>query len=417
MSTYHKEQINTENSLIKETKHFVIVENVAINQQGVMNGFYKDEKAILEMYKYLGMPYIGDDHPDTDLIIFSDDVAGFARNIELKYVDVEYEGKTFNIPRIYSDLYISKEDSPVMAKEVLEGKRTETSIGYNSKTKKIEGTFMGKRYYYKVSKILINDIAILPEDEIGACSNLDGCGIKMSTEVSNTEIKRLADLMDIDYINTKSSEQTEFECECIKCGHKLKTEEHCIDLKCPECGGRMRRAERPGVGQENNSPDNNGNKPQEETTMEKEKESVEKTEVKEEVKEETKPEPESKTEETPQEKIEEKTEEENCEHTAIIEAKDNIIKGLQAKLEVYEKSKKDELIKDITLIAGKTEDFKDMTLIELEKQKIMIEDVQAKINARSVEGIGSNASPKKKENYGGKYNKKTKEYEPFEGSD
>lgn len=37
-----------------------------------------------------------------------------------------------------------------------------------------------------------------------------------------------------------------FSCECLECGHTLESEEHCIDIKCPECGGEMRRAERPG---------------------------------------------------------------------------------------------------------------------------------------------------------------------------
>jgi len=41
-----------------------------------------------------------------------------------------------------------------------------------------------------------------------------------------------------------------FICECIECGYKMEvTEQHCNDLKCPECGGQMRREERPGPGQ------------------------------------------------------------------------------------------------------------------------------------------------------------------------
>lgn len=39
-----------------------------------------------------------------------------------------------------------------------------------------------------------------------------------------------------------------FNCECIKCGHKIKTEKHCNEIKCPKCGGQMRREERPGPG-------------------------------------------------------------------------------------------------------------------------------------------------------------------------
>jgi len=41
-----------------------------------------------------------------------------------------------------------------------------------------------------------------------------------------------------------------YKCECIKCGHKETSEQHCAELKCSECGGQMRRAERPGPGQE-----------------------------------------------------------------------------------------------------------------------------------------------------------------------
>lgn len=40
-----------------------------------------------------------------------------------------------------------------------------------------------------------------------------------------------------------------YNCECIKCGYRLTSDKHCADLKCPECGGQMRRRERPGPGQ------------------------------------------------------------------------------------------------------------------------------------------------------------------------
>jgi len=43
-----------------------------------------------------------------------------------------------------------------------------------------------------------------------------------------------------------------FDCECIDCGHKSKSKKHCSDIKCPECGGEMRRAERPGPGKSDN---------------------------------------------------------------------------------------------------------------------------------------------------------------------
>jgi len=41
-----------------------------------------------------------------------------------------------------------------------------------------------------------------------------------------------------------------YSCSCIECGHKVDSgDTHCKDLKCPKCGGQMRRAERPGPGQ------------------------------------------------------------------------------------------------------------------------------------------------------------------------
>ena len=46
--------------------------------------------------------------------------------------------------------------------------------------------------------------------------------------------------------------QQKFICQCIKCGYVMESEQHCSEIKCPECGGDMRRLERPGPGQEVN---------------------------------------------------------------------------------------------------------------------------------------------------------------------
>jgi len=45
------------------------------------------------------------------------------------------------------------------------------------------------------------------------------------------------------------TKQAKYNCECIECGHKMTSDKHCIDLKCPKCGGGMRRSSRPGPGQ------------------------------------------------------------------------------------------------------------------------------------------------------------------------
>ncbi|MBL7084341.1 MAG: hypothetical protein ISS41_12035, partial [Candidatus Aminicenantes bacterium] len=48
----------------------------------------------------------------------------------------------------------------------------------------------------------------------------------------------------------KDDEKQTYNCECIECGYKMASDEHCSDIECPKCGGEMRRVERPGPGKE-----------------------------------------------------------------------------------------------------------------------------------------------------------------------
>jgi len=58
----------------------------------------------------------------------------------------------------------------------------------------------------------------------------------------------LEELLDTVNRIDKDSEEKSYTCECLECGHIMKSEDHCADIKCPECGGEMRRKERPGIG-------------------------------------------------------------------------------------------------------------------------------------------------------------------------
>ena len=51
-------------------------------------------------------------------------------------------------------------------------------------------------------------------------------------------------------LEDNTEEKTTYKCECIKCGYKITTNKHCDELKCPECGSKIRREERPGTGKE-----------------------------------------------------------------------------------------------------------------------------------------------------------------------
>ena len=63
-------------------------------------------------------------------------------------------------------------------------------------------------------------------------------------------LKEEAETKKDDETSSKESDKLnkKFVCECIECGFKIKSDEHCIDIKCSECGGEMRRIERPGLG-------------------------------------------------------------------------------------------------------------------------------------------------------------------------
>jgi len=70
------------------------------------------------------------------------------------------------------------------------------------------------------------------------------------TEVTENEVvveeAQEPDVVAEDVIESRAD--TEYECECIDCGHQMTTTEHCRDIECSECGGEMRRVERPGPG-------------------------------------------------------------------------------------------------------------------------------------------------------------------------
>jgi len=56
------------------------------------------------------------------------------------------------------------------------------------------------------------------------------------------------------------SQSKVIKCECIKCGHKVSSNKHCKDFKCPKCKGEMRRINRPGKGRLNLPPNVKGKK-------------------------------------------------------------------------------------------------------------------------------------------------------------
>jgi len=70
----------------------------------------------------------------------------------------------------------------------------------------------------------------------------DGTGVEDNGVGDST-----TDDLTVPDLQLDKAEET-YNCECIDCGFKLKSDKHCKDIKCPECGGDMRREERPAGG-------------------------------------------------------------------------------------------------------------------------------------------------------------------------
>lgn len=142
--------------------------------------------------------------------------------------------KTFTCPQCQTKLNISN------VKELSQGK-------VSLKCFNCDLTFSSSIFdNKKVTIKSIKDIEINNKEEEEEMQN---------SQINDKNIEYSVDFFNFyreDLENTIEIETAEkFNCECIKCGYKKTTEQHCKDLKCPKCGGQMRRAERPGSGQPN----------------------------------------------------------------------------------------------------------------------------------------------------------------------
>ena len=93
-----------------------------------------------------------------------------------------------------------------------------------------------------VANILLNKLNEQLELKAGAVLNK-----KNKTDLTNAQ-KLIQNVLDS--AETSEEGKETFNCECISCGYKMTSDKHCDTLKCPKCGGEMRRAERPGPGKE-----------------------------------------------------------------------------------------------------------------------------------------------------------------------
>lgn len=115
-----------------------------------------------------------------------------------------------------------------------------------------------RRIFTEVELLEISHVLVpaYPEALQKAMEDEDPIMADIAKEVSeDSELMRLAkpiqkSLEEAAEKTQEIIEKAKYICECIKCGHQIETDKHCKDLKCPKCGGQMRRAEKPGPGQE-----------------------------------------------------------------------------------------------------------------------------------------------------------------------
>ena len=67
--------------------------------------------------------------------------------------------------------------------------------------------------------------------------------VKRDEDAKEKEEKKVED-------ESEEKAKKEYDCECLDCGEEVTSSKHCKDLKCPKCGGEMRRKDRPGTGKD-----------------------------------------------------------------------------------------------------------------------------------------------------------------------
>ena len=158
---------------------------------------------------------------------------------------------------------------------------------------------------------------INPEIE-GGSKLMEETKKKETLEEATEEVKAQSEeSSEVESKETSDEQAQSYTCECLECGKKVESSEHCKDIKCPECGGEMRREDRPGEGAnvDEKAEAESVKKDAEEKVEEEPKE--ESTEAKEEKSEEVteeKPEVEEKAEDVSEEKAETESDEAKVEY-------------------------------------------------------------------------------------------------------
>jgi predicted RNA-binding Zn-ribbon protein involved in translation (DUF1610 family) len=205
---------------------YLIAPVVAI-KAGVMNGeLIPAEEIQHHVAAWNGSPFVVGHPKDADGNgVSANDPALLAQLQIGRLFNAKFESRAGK-GEIWIDLSKAKlvDGGPEVVGRLESGKPLEISTAYLRDRDEKPGTLDGVEYGAVARNLRPDHLAALLDAE-GACSWADGCGAPR--------------------VN-----QETYRCECLDCGHVMETEEHCADIECPECGGEMRRVERPGPGRQ-----------------------------------------------------------------------------------------------------------------------------------------------------------------------
>jgi len=113
--------------------------------------------------------------------------------------------------------------------------------------------YIGARRIYDKWELLEYSVVPVPSNREAlqmACSKDISLSIELQKQLGLDMNEAFINEVEKGRLERIGREKAIYDCECIKCGYSMSSDKHCKDLACPECGGQMRRAERPGPGQE-----------------------------------------------------------------------------------------------------------------------------------------------------------------------
>jgi len=191
------------------------------------------------MWYPLGMPCT-DKHPPEGMVMNQDEKVGWTT---MPIWDEQNQ---------YVRCQITLQDGTTV-KKVQDG-NTDVSIGFFCDLHEDPGTFGQDAYEAVQRNIVFNHLAVGLDKGNGRCP--DGtCGIMTNQNQGDSADPEPEAIDWSQYNHLPCVGDTHYnwlmdayDCVCLQCGYKETTNEHCADIKCPKCGGTMRRQERPGVG-------------------------------------------------------------------------------------------------------------------------------------------------------------------------